>query len=98
MEGVGLEDGFEVIGEGLGFFLRALCPGSMRSADWRGGLSGAFEVFCSFPEGIDGARGRGEALEEGLDVMMAVLLEKVLEVLCSSVEGSFGVGRATALP
>jgi hypothetical protein len=30
--------------------------------------------------------------------MMAVLLEKVLEVLCSSVEGSFGAGRATALP
>jgi hypothetical protein len=30
--------------------------------------------------------------------MMAVLLEEVLEVLCSSVEGSFGAGRATALP
>jgi hypothetical protein len=70
----------------------------MRSAYWRGGLSGAFEVFCSFPEGIVGARRGGEALEESLNAMMAVLLEKVLKVLCSSVEGLFGAGRATALP
>jgi hypothetical protein len=35
-----------------------------------------FEVFCGFPEGIVGGCGGGKDLKEGLDAMIAILLEK----------------------
>jgi hypothetical protein len=71
-----LEDGYKVFGESLGFLGRALCPGAVGCADRRRRFSGVFEVFCGFPEGIVGGCGGGKDLEEGLDAMIAILLEK----------------------
>jgi hypothetical protein len=57
--GVGLEDGYQVVGESLGFFNRGPCPGALRSAERGRRSGGVFEVFCGFPEGIVGGWGGG---------------------------------------
>jgi hypothetical protein len=49
VEGEGLKDRREVIGECKGFLSRAPCPRPLRSAEGRGWLSGVFEVFGGFP-------------------------------------------------
>jgi hypothetical protein len=46
--GVRLEDGYEVLGECLGFLSRAPCPGAVWCSGRRGRFRGVFQVLGGF--------------------------------------------------